>query len=484
MQLKKPTKVNAAHNYQAVIEQTYAAIDLLEKDPETRKALKAFAIAMTVTETNAGQHSMLHNSRPFIGPSQMNNAHAYAMRNSKEGLALRDRLMQEESLPANQRNPDAQLLLNNGATAGVWTVSRANPYQNQGVLGAVSTIIAAKAAAKATGKDITQLSATEVWLPHKLGINGGTAVLKAYTEDPETLVSDVKSAYGKAVSKGAYNNNFKGNYATATVEDIVNKTHAKFQRKVNEGVVGRLTPEQQTSFFAYADVEKPHNTPNTPPASSTQIAQAPPIPLKRPDPPKNEQPNVSATPAPAATPQTTPAAPPAIVASVAPPAPAPASRENPPLKPIAPLDTRGNTDYRRLANNLVGLGYIEAAMKPVERAAMLAKYIQENGGVKNALTHSMDAVKTMQVALQSEGMLKGEVDGLYGNQTREAHLAYRTAHQKDPHPASSQLAQGSPPPKAKEPDAPPPPSQANLPASQPTPVVIAARTGGRAVGPV
>lgn len=475
MQLKKPIRANAAHNYQAVLEQTNAAIDLLEKDPEVRKALKGFALAITVTETNAGQHSMLHNNRQYIGPNQINNDHAYAMRNTKEGLALRERLMNEEALPAKERDPQAQLLLNAGATAGVWTVSRANPYQNQGVLGAVSVIVAAKAAAKATGKNITDLNATEVWLPHKLGINGGTAVLKALTENPDTLVSEVESPYGTAVSKAAFKNNFKGNYHGATVEDIYDKTHAKFQRKVIEGVVDRLPPNQQALFSAVANVDmsqapaQPKNN-----QQETRIAQ---IPTPSPRPNEANQPIVNASsPAPQTIkPSASPApiAPPVIVASAAP-NPA-SSKTDTSLKPLASLSTTANTHYRRLANNLVGLGKIEADMKPEARAEILAKYINENGGVKNALEQSMDSIKAMQVALQAEGTLTGAVDGLYGSKTRNAHIAYRDTHHKDPQALTTRTANNeSTPPANNPPTADKPPSQANLPASQSTPAVVIA----------
>lgn len=460
-------RANARHNYNEVMEQTYAAIDLLEKDPETRKALKGFATAMTVAETNAGQHSMLHNGRQYIGPYQMNNNHAYAMRNSKEGLALRDRLMEQEALPAKERDSQAQLLLNAGATAGVWTVSRANPYQNQGVLGAVSTIISANAAAKATGKDIKDLDATEVWLPHKLGINGGTAVLKALTENPDTLVSDVESPYGTALSKAAYKNNFKGNYHNATVEDIYDKTHAKFKKKVADRVTNRLTPEQKEFFTAATGLIVPASSP-------TQVAQATETPANpvRPSAPQ---------PAPNATPPTPPdaAAKPVEpqVASVSTTKTA-TTKHEPPLKPLANLSTVANDNMRRLSNNLAGMGMIDADMKPEMRAQKLAEYVKENGGMKEALVQSKIVITQIQTELQASGVLKASADGLYGKETRAAHLAYRSAHNKDPQTIATQTAQktdvplNNPPKIILEPA-----SQANLPPPSQTPVIKVANNG-------
>ncbi len=231
------------------LRQARAAINLLVQDPAERRALYGHAVAMVTAESSAG----LHLRRPgsgFIGPFQMNKQHALAIRNQDEGVQLNQILRAQERLPPEQRSPDAQLLLNAGATRGPWMVNGRDMHQDQGVLGGVSTVIAARVASRAAETPITDLSASQVWVQHKLGWYGGAAIVRAAENNPTMRVGDVRipEAENQAINPRHIRSNF-GTGPNTSVASIMARTDAKFEARVDDpGVIGRLSRENRALF--------------------------------------------------------------------------------------------------------------------------------------------------------------------------------------------------------------------------------------------
>lgn len=438
---------NVDRRLSATLREARAAINLLVEDAPTRRALHGHATAFVTVESNAG--ALLRRSGSgFIGPFQMNQDHATAIRNDEVGVKLREILMAQERLPPAQRNPDAQILLNAGATRGPWTVSGRDMYQDQGVLGAVSTVIAARHSSQAAGQPIAELSAAQVWMSHKLGWYGGAAVVAAAENDTRTPIGQVQipEADGQRINMRHIHSNFTGVSPRTSVGEIMERTEAKFSSKVHPDIMSRLSPADRRLFAEATEIPAARieqaaqrTVPETQVAAATPdretiigrqqalIAAGHDLGPRGADGVwgrRSQQADAAYKQATGRSIAEATTTAPATTVAQAPAAPLPAT---------APLEHAG--DGRRQAT---GKPHLDKALnvlglsREIEVDALRHAQGVSRANPEQLQTALRDNIRTVQRELRTAGFNAGPVDGLVGERTEQALSAYRQKHGAEP----------------------------------------------------
>ncbi|MBA4274158.1 MAG: hypothetical protein C0436_00750 [Alphaproteobacteria bacterium] len=323
-------------------------------------------------------------------------------------------------------------------------------------------MIAARQSSNATGQPITELSAAQVWMSHKLGWYGGAAVVAAAQENPRTPISQVQipEADGQRINMRHIRSNFSDVGPRTTVGEIMRRTEAKFSDRVHPDIMSRLSPTDRRLFAEATEIPvarvelaaAQRRSPETQvaaeqpdretiitrqqaliaaghdlgprgadgiwgrrsqqadaayrTATGRSIAEATAVPAAT----QVAQAPAAATTVPQATPATTA-----------------------PLPAVTPLEQAG--DGRRQATGRVHLDRalnVLGVSRNVEIDALRQAQGVTRTNPEQLQAALRDDIRTLQRELRTAGFNAGPVDGLVGDRTERALNAYRQRHGAEP----------------------------------------------------